>query len=180
MPRRARSRLPPASQQRTEDPPAPCTERRPRRSRAPYISGNLYLVPRFFGSRPLPAPSILPPPCACARALLLSSGDSWNRLLELAWETYNDPADFTNPNNYHFGIANFERVGFELIAHIFNAQHDTHCFVLQDKPRAVRVPPPPPASLFLRSLVITKPFRVYQVYHHVRMCIFWDFLRGGK
>ncbi|CAM9928533.1 unnamed protein product [Laminaria digitata] len=57
-------------------------------------------------------------------------------LLELAWETYNDPVDFTNPNNYHFGIANFERVGFELIEHIFNAQHDTHCFVLQDKPRA--------------------------------------------
>ena len=67
-----------------------------------------------------------------------------NRLLELAWETYNDPPDFTNPNNYHFGIANFERVGFELVAHIFNAQHDTHCFVLQDKPRAVSSFPRPP------------------------------------
>lgn len=60
------------------------------------------------------------------------------RLLELATETYNDPEGFVNPNNYHFGIADFGRVGFELIAHIFNAEHDTHCFVLKDQPRAVR------------------------------------------
>lgn len=55
----------------------------------------------------------------------------------MAWETYNDPEGFENPNKYHFGVADFGRVGFELVAHIFNAEHDTHCFVLQDKPRAV-------------------------------------------
>lgn len=58
----------------------------------------------------------------------------------MAWETYNDPEGFENPNKYHFGVADFGRVGFELVAHIFNAEHDTHCFVLQDKPRAVSLP----------------------------------------
>lgn len=62
-----------------------------------------------------------------------------NRLLELAWETYNDPPQFENPNKYHFGIADFSRVGFELLEHIFNAEHDTHCFILKDEPRAVCV-----------------------------------------
>ena len=60
------------------------------------------------------------------------------RLLEIAGETYNDPEGFQNPNKYHFGVADFKRVGFELVAHIFNAEHDTHCFVLQDRPKAVR------------------------------------------
>eukprot|EP00752_Nemacystus_decipiens_P015668 g13982.t1 len=56
-------------------------------------------------------------------------------LLELAWETYNDPVGFENPNNYHFGVADFARVGFELVDHIHNAEHDTHCFILKDGPR---------------------------------------------
>lgn len=60
-----------------------------------------------------------------------------SRLLEVAWETYNDPAGFENPNKYHFGETDFARVGFELVAHIFNVEHDTHCFVLKDEPRAV-------------------------------------------
>ncbi|CAM9490041.1 unnamed protein product, partial [Ectocarpus sp. 8 AP-2014] len=56
-------------------------------------------------------------------------------LLELAWEAYNDPIGFENPNNYHFGVADFARMGFELVRHIHNVQHDTHCFILKDVPR---------------------------------------------
>ncbi|CAM9270799.1 unnamed protein product [Ectocarpus fasciculatus] len=56
-------------------------------------------------------------------------------LLELAWETYNDPIGFENPNNYHFGVADFARMGFELVRHIHNVEHDTHCFILKDAPR---------------------------------------------
>ncbi|CAN0071398.1 unnamed protein product [Scytosiphon promiscuus] len=56
-------------------------------------------------------------------------------LLELAWEAYNDPAGFVNPNNYHFGLADFARIGFELVEHIHNVEHDTHCFILKDVPR---------------------------------------------
>lgn len=62
-----------------------------------------------------------------------------NRLLELAWEAYNDPIGFENPNNYHFGEADFARVGFELVRHIHNVEHDTHCFILKDVPRGVRI-----------------------------------------
>ncbi|CAN0285599.1 unnamed protein product [Hapterophycus canaliculatus] len=58
------------------------------------------------------------------------------RLLELAWEAYNDPAGFVNPNNYHFGLADFARIGFELVEHIHNVEHDTHCFILKDVPRS--------------------------------------------
>lgn len=103
----------------------------------------------MFSSCPFPSSHPAAPVLVHARARLRVG--VLNRLLELAWETYNDPADFTNPNNYHFGVANFERVGFELIAHIFNAQHDTHCFVLQDKPRAVSSFPPPPLLCPLAS-----------------------------
>ena len=44
---------------------------------------------------------------------------------------------FENPNNYHFGVADFARIGFELVDHIHNVEHDTHCFILKDAPRGV-------------------------------------------
>lgn len=60
-----------------------------------------------------------------------------SRLLELAWEAYADPQGFKNPHNYHIRVQRLARMGFELVRHIHNVEHDTHCFILKDVPRGV-------------------------------------------
>ncbi|CAM9767141.1 unnamed protein product, partial [Ectocarpus sp. 12 AP-2014] len=56
-------------------------------------------------------------------------------LLELAWEAYADPLGFKNPHNYHIRVQRLARMGFELVRHIHNVEHDTNCFILKDVPR---------------------------------------------
>ncbi|CAM9150180.1 unnamed protein product, partial [Ectocarpus sp. 12 AP-2014] len=56
-------------------------------------------------------------------------------LLELAWEAYADPIGFKNPHNYHIRAQRLARMGFELVRHIHNVEHDTNCFILKDVPR---------------------------------------------
>ncbi|CBN78597.1 conserved unknown protein [Ectocarpus siliculosus] len=56
-------------------------------------------------------------------------------LLELAWEAYADPIGFKNPHNYHIRVQRLARMGFELVRHIHNVDHDTNCFILKDVPR---------------------------------------------
>eukprot|EP00903_Cladosiphon_okamuranus_P018197 g16740.t1 len=63
-------------------------------------------------------------------------------LLEVAEESYRDPP---NPNPTVYGrdptdvgvaVADFGRMGLEVVSHIFDSASDTHCFVLKDEPRA--------------------------------------------
>ncbi|CAM9203306.1 unnamed protein product, partial [Ectocarpus sp. 13 AM-2016] len=56
-------------------------------------------------------------------------------LLELAWEAYADPIGFKNPHNYHIRAQRLARMGFELVRHIHNVEHDTNCFIFKDVPR---------------------------------------------
>lgn len=57
----------------------------------------------------------------------------------MAYEAYSDPLGFKNPHNYYLQPLRCARMGFELVRHIHNVEHDTHCFVFKDVPRGVRV-----------------------------------------